>query len=311
MRARSLSYLLSELAWRSRVYGTTRPQVWLQRAKPPDFAALSDVPEEAGVPFLDRVEVDETSLTPDQRAWRRDGVVVKPGLIPPDLVDAYCRVREAYPDPRGWRCPTPYMHLPEIRAICLHPPLMALLRSLLGEEMFLHLNLTGWISTERNWHQDDYLNPPFVVGWYVAVWFALDDIHPDSGPFEYVPGSHRWPLLRRERVLASLTRREREIRDRKSGAHYWPMLAERVTTPAITAKIRGEGHEVRSFLGRKGDVLVWHARLMHRGSPPRSTRLLRKALIGHYSAVGHRPDMPELVADAHGNRYARFDIPLV
>ena len=54
----------------------------------------------------------------------------------------------------------------------------------------MHLNLTGWVSTERNWHQDDYLNP-FINSWYGRL-VALDKISADAGPFEYVPGSHKW-----------------------------------------------------------------------------------------------------------------------
>ena len=52
--------------------------------------------------------------------------------------------------------------------------------------MVLHLNLTGWISSERNWHQDDYLNSAEINGWYLAVWMALDDVSPNSGPFQFI-----------------------------------------------------------------------------------------------------------------------------
>src|SRR5438552_11002670 len=87
--------------------------------------------------------------------------------------------------------------------------LCATMESLIGEPMMLHLALTGWVSTERTWHQDDYLNPAHVAGWYAAVWMALDDnIHSDSGPFEYLPGSHRWPTLRRDKVISFLTEEE-------------------------------------------------------------------------------------------------------
>ena len=37
-----------------------------------------------------------------------------------------------------------------------------------------------------------------VNGWYLAVWMALDDIGPETGPFQFIPGSHRWPVLRRD-----------------------------------------------------------------------------------------------------------------
>jgi len=295
-----------------RVKVLTRAAVWMARTRPaPRFEEMSTPPDAAASPPLDRDGVDEAALSADQRAWRRDGVVVKPGFIPADLVDAYVRVRAAYANPIGWTSPVPYMHVPELRAISLHPPLMALLRELMGADMFLHLNLTSWISTERNWHQDDYLNPDHLQGWYLATWVALDDIHPDSGPFEYVPGSHRWPVLRGEKVRGCLTPIERNLRDLRLGMHYWPKLAERITTPAIEDKIRREGRPVEAFLARKGDLLVWHARLMHRGSPPRQPGMPRRALISHYSAVGHRPDLETPVQDENGSWYAPIDKPLL
>ena len=67
----------------------------------------------------------------------------------------------------------------------------------------LHLVLSGWVSSERTWHQDDYLNPDFVNSHYAAVWVALRDISPDCGPFQFVRGSHKWPLTRRDKVLAN------------------------------------------------------------------------------------------------------------
>lgn len=308
MRARSPAWFV-ELA---RAYGTTRPLVWLRPgAARPSFEDMSEVPDDGLVPSLDRSALDEGGLSPDQRFWRTNGYLIKEGFIPEALIDGYVQVRAKVGAPHGWHSPVPYMHVPELRALCLHPPLMALLRELLGSEMFLHLNLTGWVSSERDWHQDDYLNPSFVNAWYAAVWFALDEIHPDCGPFEFVPGSHRWPVLRGDRVRAYLTPRERTIAHRKTGMPWWPLLAERLTTPAIEDRIRRSSRPVRSFLARKGDLLIWHARLIHRGSKPRDTRRRRKAVIAHYSAVDHRPDMPTLLSDEHGHKFARFDIPLM
>ena len=141
--------------------------------------------------------------------------------------------------------------------------------------MLLHLTLTGWVSTERNWHQDDYLNPPFVNSWYAAVWVALDRIDPDSGPFEYVPGSHAWPLLRGDKVRAHMLEEEAEARDPETGAGLWPTLSEKLVVPAIEAELASKQSRTEHFLAEKGDVLIWHGRLMHRGSSPRRTDLLR------------------------------------
>ena len=253
----------------------------------PSFAELSEHPADALVPYLDRQGVEEASLNPHRRAWRRDGVVLLPRFMPAPLTHAYCRVREKVAAPGGYDSPVPYMVVPEIRAICCYPPLQRLLQTLIGGPMGLHLNLTGWVSTERTWHQDDYLNPPFVNSWYAAIWVALDDIHPDSGPFQYVPGSHRWPVVRRDRVLARLTAAERQ-------SPTWPKAAERFVTAAYADQIARTGLPIRSFLGRRGDVLVWHGRLVHQGAAPRVPGMLRRGLIAHYTEVSHRPDLPHV-----------------
>jgi ectoine hydroxylase-related dioxygenase (phytanoyl-CoA dioxygenase family) len=144
----------------------------------------------------------------------------------------------------------------QIRKIAPYPPLMDHMRNLVGEEMLFHLALTGWVSTERQWHQDDYLNPPHVNSCYAAVWIALDDIHEDSGPFEYVPGSDRWPLLRGETVRSYMT--AEELRDYDA----WPTISEGIVVPAIEREIQKTGLPITKFIAKRGDVLIWHGRLL-------------------------------------------------
>ena len=54
-----------------------------------------------------------------------------------------------------------------------------------------------------------------------------------------------------------------------------------------------EESAITKFIAKKGDVLFWHARLMHRGSLPKNPGIDRKTAIVHYSGVNHRPDFPE------------------
>ena len=274
------------------------------------FAALCEYPDPRLLPPLDQPEVDESTLTQAQREWRRDGVVTLRGFVPDAVIDPYIERRAKLTRRGGWMSASPYLHVPELRELCLYQPLREMMHQVIGEEMMLHLNLTGWISTERNWHQDDYLNPSFVNSWYAAVWIALDDIHPDSGPFEYVPGSHRWPLLRGDKVRAEMTPRERAAANGPLGADSWPKITERFVVPAIEAEIRDRQAPTQQFLGTKGDVLIWHGRLLHRGTKPVRTDLERRSLIAHYSGVSHRPDMPNRRTDRRGGVYAVFDTPL-
>lgn len=277
------------------------------------FSDLVEFPEEDQIPPLDRTSIDESNLTEDQRLWRRDGVLLKKSFIPDSLLDPYIARRAAYRpgtglNKVGWLYGHCYVGIPELRNVALYPPLMDTLESLISEEMLFHLALTGWVSTEREWHQDDYLNPSFVNTWYAAVWIALDTIDPSSGPFEYVPGSHRWGLLRGERIRAAMTDEERLRRDPTTNVNEWAKYSERFVTPAIQAEIEDTGLPIVPFLGQKGDVLIWHSRLIHRGSRQTST-IPRKSLITHYSGINHRPDMLVTDRDENGKCFAVFDVP--
>ncbi len=267
------------------------------------FDMVSEEVDESVAPPLDRADCDESALDDDQRFWRDNGYLIKPGFIPEDMIDRYVALRERHPDKRGWGCPVPYMHVAELRDISLYPPLMQLMERLVGEEMGLHLNLTGWVSTDRNWHQDDYLNPPYINSWYAAVWVALEDIHPDCGPFEFVPGSHKWPLMKSHRVRMYLTPEERQ----NIG---WPALAERFVNQLAQDEIDRRGTPTQKFIARKGDLLIWHGRLMHRGSYANVPGMERRTLISHYSGLSHRVDMKHVARTEEGSAFFVHHLPL-
>jgi SAM-dependent methyltransferase len=257
---------------------------------------LSEEVDDFDLPPLDRRSIDLARLSPEQRAWRENGYLIVPELIPEHLIDGYCAVRRHVSLAEGWTSPSPYLDIPEIRDLCLHQPLMDLLEQLIGEPLGLHLNLTGWVSTERDWHQDDYLNPAGINGHYAAVWTALDRIRLDAGPFEFVPGSHRWPIIRQAKVLRLLG--YTNVDD-----PTWPYDSELLLTPFFEEEIKHRGATIERFLGNKGDVLIWHARLLHRGSRPAYPGSERRSMIAHYSAVSRRTDFPNVRRHPGGGLY--------
>lgn len=239
---------------------------------------------------IDRGEV-RTTL---QHHWWHDGYVVIPHLIEGDLIDAYKNewINANHDRPEGWPYDVPYMHHPVLRELCCHPELASVLEEIIGEPMGVHLNLTGWVSTQRDWHADQYLNEPYVGGYYAAVWIALDDIHPDSGPFQYVDGSHRWQPVSQRRI--------REALGPLGEGPDWPRNSERILTPLYEQKIADEGLAVQSFTPKRGTVKIWHGRLLHRGSRPNVFGMGRRSLIAHFSGIHHRPDMPDPIRSEHG-----------
>lgn len=257
--------------------------------------------------ILDELAADEPDIEPQyprpatdyQKTWRREGVLILKNFLPEELIEPYCVAHEREGLGKDWQDATPYMRVPELLDLCTYEPLSQVLEEILTEPAGLHLNLTGWVSTERDWHQDHYLSPNHVGSFYAAVWFALDDIHPDSGPFEWVPRSHKWPLLSAEKIRAQIPEDRRDLPS-------WPKDSEAVLTPVIERKIALNGVAPKRFLAKRGDVLLWHARTVHRGSVAKVPGMERKALIAHFSGVNHRTDMAPAVAHK-GGYYFPFD----
>jgi hypothetical protein len=241
-------------------------------------------------------------------SWDDDGVLILEKFLPDDLIDAYIAERVALigktPKWRpGWNDAVPYLRVPSMRSLALHRPLTEAIRPLIGShEPGLHLCLTGFQSTERAWHQDRYLNPEYVGERYIAAWLVLEDVHPDAGPFEYIPGSHRWPVIEREKVWSKMKQLGQD-----PTLPTWPSDSQVWLGEVCEDEIRNRKAPVKQFLGKRGDVLLWHASLVHRGSKPKNPLLERRALISHYSSIHARPDMTEQRRLENGSFYFHFD----
>jgi hypothetical protein len=243
--------------------------------------------------------------------WNDDGVVILKNFIPEDLMVRYeeCWIRNnatgtlddyEMTSPNGWNYCTPYMDHQEVLNVLSYGPLHEEMKSLVSEPVGVHLNLTGWTSTTRNWHQDSYLNPPHVGDYYVAAWIALGRIDADSGPFQYVPGSHKWPQVTREKILQALPVEDRD--------HLWPTHSEKILTPLFEEELKNRDPEIVTYLPERGDVLLWHGRLLHRGSVPNVLGMERRSLIAHYSGINHRDDMPAAIKHEGGHYFPVNDL---
>lgn len=244
--------------------------------------------------------LDDLSIPtpPRPNGWSsvQDGVVIVPGLIPDELIDQYeSEWKEAngfervdedgviHAARRGGFNDTDYMRYPSVYALATYGPLGAEIEKIIGEPAGVHLGLTGWVSTERDYHQDGYLNEECVGDYYAAVWIALGDVHPDSGPFQYIPGSQRWGRTITKEKIGQVV----DLRN-----PMWPKHSEDVLSPIITAEIAHRAAQVATYLPKKGDVLIWDPLVFHRGSAPVQHGAYRPSAIFHYSGLTHRTDMP-------------------
>lgn len=155
-----------------------------------------------------------------------------------------------------------------------HPELLQLLSFLLGKKVIPFQTLNFTEGSEQRAHSDSIHMSTEPQGYLIATWIALEDIQEGSGPLVYYPGSHRLPYLTTEHY--------------DSGNTQWTIGAHsnRRYEDAIERLIQENGLQKQVFLPKRGDVLIWHANLLHGGSPILKPGATRQSMVCHYYAEG-------------------------
>lgn len=99
----------------------------------------------------------------------------------------------------------------------------------------------------------------------VASWMALEDVEADAGPLRYYPGSNHITPYRFSN--GSMHTKGDEM----------PQWSD-----YMASEVERHGLEEQRFLARRGDLFVWHALLLHGGSPINNPELTRQSLVAHY-----------------------------
>ena len=225
------------------------------------------------------------------RTWHRDGYLILKGAIAPELLDetwaAYeaaitAGVIELQPesasrdDPWPGRFLDPHLKVPELCQILRHPLLFHWVELLMERTPAPFQTITSHKGSQQLEHSDSIHMTTYPIGYLSACWVAFEDIHPDSGPLIYYPGSHRLPYIFSHDVGIE----EEDYRTHGSKTYHEKY------EPRIQQVLKEEGIEPHYFLAKKGDVLFWHANLIHGGSVRRDMRLSRRALVNHYFVEG-------------------------
>ena len=160
---------------------------------------LLDLGRERMAELAERIQADLAGAF-DLDAWRAAGA------------QADLRLQD------GWR------QSPAVRELALLPELHALLEQLWGRQPFAFQTLNFPVGTRQHFHSDAvrfHSEPP---GFMCGVWVALEDIHPDAGPLEYFPGSHRLPYLQARDV--GYHQRSGDQPDQSLFHPYWRAVVE-------------------------------------------------------------------------------------
>lgn len=266
--------------YRGEFFPESGPKPWIDR---PDALAVLDQ------------KVASKAIAPDQAEICRglivDGYYIAKNLIPTDVLDTVWQSYEqalenklvsVKPEIHGegdrfpGRLLDPHLKIPEVASLLWHPELIRITDLLFGRRTIPFQTIIGHKSSQQLPHSDAIHMTTYPLGFLAAAWVAFEDVHPDSGPLVYYPKSHRLlPYLLSADVGIGMM----EFKERTS--IYNEQYEKRVKAHLDTL-----GLSPLEFCGKKGDVLLWHANLVHAGSRRKDLRRSRKALVCHYFAEG-------------------------
>jgi ectoine hydroxylase-related dioxygenase (phytanoyl-CoA dioxygenase family) len=267
-------------SFRAESFPYSGPYPWLDR---PDALDLIAAKEQSG-------EITEEQAR-QCRFWNANGYIIIRDLIEHQTLDS---VWDAYqsavdsghiklpaePADRDDRYPgrflNPHKRLASFCQILKHEALLGWIQLLTEREPKILQTITSHKGSQQGIHSDSIHMTTYPLGYLTAAWIAFEDIHPDSGPLVFYPGSHRLPYVFSKDV--GLT--EEEYNERGYTSYH-----ERYE-PYMRRLVEDHGIEPHYFHASKGDTLIWHANLIHGGSARRDLTLSRKALVVHFFVKG-------------------------
>lgn len=161
---------------------------------------------------------------------------------------------------------------PVIKNVTYTSSLVSILSFLLGKEVIPFQTLNFIKGSNQRAHSDSIHMTTYPLGYLIAVWIALEDTNENNGPLFYYPGSHKLPYLLNNDFNDTSTTLKL---GRNDYTDYEDVIEEIIQKNNLQKKV---------FLAKKGDVFIWHANLIHGGSPIIDHSLTRKSMVIHYYA---------------------------
>ncbi len=160
----------------------------------------------------------------------------------------------------------------EVESIFKDPALLKILSFVLGKDVLPFQTINFYKSSSQPAHSDHLHLTTEPLGYLIAVWVALEDVQPGCGEFMYYPGSHRLPYLMNNNFHHDNT------------AWKIDAMHDRKYEDRIADEIKEYNLKMEVFQPKKGDIIIWHANLLHGSIPVVRPELTRKSLVMHYFA---------------------------
>lgn len=236
------------------------------------------------------------------RDWMRNGYVILPGAVPVDAIDRFHadivgafehgdeRLMVARPGVQGYeplragtstvraRVVDGYAFYPSAADLLFADAIVDWLELVFDAQPLLFQSLSFDRGSQQGMHQDTayvVVDRPLELA---ASWIALEDVTEGSGELMYLEGSHRLP----EYKFSGEHKHWNHGRDGDEQHSEWGR--------GLLENAERLGFARKTFLPRKGDVLIWAADLAHGGAPAQDESLTRRSLVGHYCPPSASPN---------------------
>lgn len=161
-------------------------------------------------------------------------------------------------------------HSEIIRNIGNDKKLLNFLSVLLDGKAKLFQSINFINGSQQKTHSDSIHMTTYPLGGLLGVWIALEDVDETNGALHYIPKSHKLPYF----LNSDYENEGDAIRiGKKSYRAYEEFLENKVAELGLKKEI---------FKAKKGDMLIWHANILHGGEPHTDKNRTRKSLVYHF-----------------------------
>ncbi len=147
--------------------------------------------------------------------------------------------------------------------------LKEILESLTQEKIVPFQSINFVQGSEQRAHSDSVHMATYPLGGLIAIWVALEDVDENNGTLFYYPGSHKLPYASNKMV----GNKTGWLFSENPNRNYEDYLENEMAKSNLKKEV---------FVAKKGDVLVWHANLVHGGLPHLDKTRTRKSMVVHY-----------------------------
>jgi len=183
-----------------------------------------------------------------------------------------------------------------VLSLAKHPKLISTLELLYGRKPIPFQTINFLKGSNQPLHQDSihfYTQPE---RWMVGTWTALQDMTNECGPLSLVPGSHKWPHYNFQNLNLPVVEYGNQF---DNYAEYEEFLVQLLEATKLNRK---------SWLGKRGEALIWASNLLHGGAPITNQDSTRYAQATHFYFEGCNHYYSPMFSDTKNGRYSEKDL---